>query len=365
MTEFYKQQFANNYHQPGIYTSQPRSTGHDTACVEASRPAMKSYMHAAQGTRTNVSSISLPAILKPDYPIPSTETVLSHELVSSSAAHTGSNLGKRSRDESETSAAFSQGTRKRAKNVMPVDRRPTPGRIINPRAVNEHGAVPIPSRGKPEDWPAARDPHYSNRSYQHRDEHGRMVDNDDAPQGPPMKLGRSNNPARQQWENDQCLNDPNKTFHCLHLCYRRGPNGPPTYDSAGFQLDYQKVVKWFCPMPEKRASRRMGWIRMLQASEKKEQETQTIISLFFRESERPERRVESTDIVMDAIRDRVSKDLGIMLHEVGLPQIRDWDRMRFPKARGCDYAHFSPEYKKRLSDYRSGCVYRVGLYRGM
>ncbi|KAI1070876.1 hypothetical protein LB507_010934, partial [Fusarium sp. FIESC RH6] len=43
-------------------------------------------------------------------------------------------------------------------------------------------------------------------------------------------------------------NDPLYCFYDLHQCHKKGPNGSPTYDSAGFQLDYKKVEKWMKPV---------------------------------------------------------------------------------------------------------------------
>jgi hypothetical protein len=37
--------------------------------------------------------------------------------------------------------------------------------------------------------------------------------------------------------------DPLHTFYDLYRCHKKGPDGSPTYDSAGFQLDYKKVEK--------------------------------------------------------------------------------------------------------------------------
>ncbi|KAF4310214.1 hypothetical protein GTA08_BOTSDO03291 [Botryosphaeria dothidea] len=64
---------------------------------------------------------------------------------------------------------------------MPPDRRPTPGRITNPREVNEDGAAPVFSRGDPADWPGAGDPDYDSRSYMHVAEDGWYVEDSDAP----------------------------------------------------------------------------------------------------------------------------------------------------------------------------------------
>ena len=33
----------------------------------------------------------------------------------------------------------------------------------------------------------------------------------------------------------------------MHICYKKGPRGSPTYDGAGFQLDYDEVADWMKP----------------------------------------------------------------------------------------------------------------------
>ncbi len=38
-------------------------------------------------------------------------------------------------------------------------------------------------------------------------------------------------------------------FSSLYVCYDKGPNGSPTYDSSGFELDYEKVADWMRPRP--------------------------------------------------------------------------------------------------------------------
>ncbi|RGP77167.1 hypothetical protein FLONG3_4682 [Fusarium longipes] len=42
--------------------------------------------------------------------------------------------------------------------------------------------------------------------------------------------------------------DPLYTFYNLHKCRKKGPNGSPTYDNVGCQLNYEKVAEWMKPI---------------------------------------------------------------------------------------------------------------------
>lgn len=41
--------------------------------------------------------------------------------------------------------------------------------------------------------------------------------------------------------------NPAFAFHDIARCYKKGRNGSPTYEDAGFQLDYNKVCDWKKP----------------------------------------------------------------------------------------------------------------------
>jgi hypothetical protein len=224
---------------------------------------------------------------------------------------------------------------------MRLDRRPTPGRIINPRAVNEEGADPIPSRGNPEEWPA-RDKYYSSR----------FDDDPDAPEGPPKKIGRRNNPERAKWEQERYFTDPNHIFHDLHLCYSRGKNGRPTYDKAGFQLDYDKVAQWMKPTRPRPLT-----VKQCERLDQKMQDDRTMADIFFESGAKPKNF--EAHYFEGALKDRVSKDLGIMWHEVKLKHVREWEQRGFTKAKKGEYEEFTAAYKQRLSDFLQGGSLRV------
>nr|RBQ95934.1 hypothetical protein FVER53263_08480 [Fusarium verticillioides] len=72
--------------------------------------------------------------------------------------------------------------------------------------------------------------------------------------------------------------DPLYSFYDLHRCHRESPDGSPTYDSAGFQLDYEKVAKWMKPVAYNKKSMVNGMERHLK---RVEEETKKIYNCFF------------------------------------------------------------------------------------
>ncbi|KAK7532630.1 hypothetical protein BKA81DRAFT_369240 [Phyllosticta paracitricarpa] len=239
--------------------------------------------------------------------------------------------------------------------IQPPDRRPTPGRINNPRAVNEEGAAPMYSRGVVDEFPWKTDPNYSRRSYMSIDEHGMFHDDEDAPEGPPKKKGRHNNPDRLKWEEEQPMADPNRSSHAYHLCASRGPNGPPTYDSAGYLLDYEKCVDYTRP---KLYNKNTMMNRMNRSLERSKQEQEKMAHLFFEPDAVPKDKQSPQQV--DHWRDRVSKDLGVPWHTVGVEKFEEWDRKGFPKARKNEYERFEKEEEDRMMELLSGGTYRAG-----
>ncbi|KAF5680289.1 adenine nucleotide alpha hydrolase [Fusarium denticulatum] len=79
--------------------------------------------------------------------------------------------------------------------------------------------------------------------------------------------------------------DPLESFYDLHRCHRKGPDGSPTYDSAGFQLDYEKVAKWMKPVAYNKKSMVNGMERHLKRDE---EETKKIYDCFFIDGKGPE-----------------------------------------------------------------------------
>ncbi|TVY68173.1 hypothetical protein Focb16_v002337 [Fusarium oxysporum f. sp. cubense] len=121
--------------------------------------------------------------------------------------------------------------------------------------------------------------------------------------------------------------DPLYSFYDLHRCHRKGPDGSPTYDSAGFQLDYEKAAKWMKPVAYNKKSMVNGMERHLK---RVEEETKKIYDSFFVDGKGPEGEEGSTQ-VMHQIKDQVSKDLGVPWHQIDPKQLKKLGDQGFAK----------------------------------
>ena len=112
-------------------------------------------------------------------------------------------------------------------------------------------------------------------------------------------------------------------FHDLYVCYDKGPNGSPTYDKAGFELDYKKVAHWMKPVsPQSLISERYN-----KYIDKMVEEGKRKLDIFF-----GDKRDSRSEKFEGVAQDRVSKDLQIPYHKVGLAEFEEWERRGFPKA---------------------------------
>ncbi|RDW91670.1 hypothetical protein BP5796_02835 [Coleophoma crateriformis] len=123
------------------------------------------------------------------------------------------------------------------------------------------------------------------------------------------------------------------------------PNGSPTYDKAGFELDYKKVADWMKPQVYNKSAMIRG---MDKAVNKAMEATKRMAEIFFEKGEAPE---DPSDVMAaDYWKDRVSKDLNIPWHKVGVAEFEQWDKMGFKKARRGEYENFTQEERDRMLD---------------
>ncbi|KAK4947428.1 hypothetical protein LTR10_013796 [Elasticomyces elasticus] len=136
-------------------------------------------------------------------------------------------------------------------------------------------------------------------------------------------------------------------FHEMHLCYDKGPNGSPTYDQSGFELDYFKVAEWLKPkrVNKNRAQRIRNQDKHLK---KLTYDWDRMTALFFIGGQGPSRW--ENKYVELLIKDKVSKDLGIPFHRIGVAEVEEWARRGFPKENPNAFtdATVTEEEKKRL-----------------
>ena len=155
------------------------------------------------------------------------------------------------------------------------------------------------------------------------------------------------------------LNNPDATFHELHVCRAKGREGSPTYDKAGYELDYDKVMDWFRPagIPSRPTALRLG-IQVRYFADRRSIDQQ-MLDEFFEEGAAP--RADARDfppMTIAAVKARVEADTGVLFHRIGPYEVRDWAAMGFPRAKEGWYNGLSDGYKKWCADKEVGSALR-------
>ncbi|CAG9998456.1 unnamed protein product [Clonostachys byssicola] len=152
--------------------------------------------------------------------------------------------------------------------------------------------------------------------------------------------------------------DVTHPFHHLHVCHKKGPNGSPTYDNAGYQLDWQKVNKWMKPQGYSKSRAVGGMMKALKEAEELEK---LLYSVFFIKGKGPDGA--SGTQVKDYIMDHMSKDLGIPWHQVKLKKnILAWEKKGFPQQDATTWWHEpNAEEQKRMLKMMEGASLRKDL----
>ena len=80
---------------------------------------------------------------------------------------------------------------------------------------------------------------------------------------------------------------------------------------------------------------------------------------FFEDGAAPRRNAHDFSLVtIEALKEKVEKDTGILWHRVGPAEVRQWREKGFPRAKQGQYRDFSPEKKKRLMQLATGAAFR-------
>ncbi|KAI0836907.1 hypothetical protein F5Y06DRAFT_96968 [Hypoxylon sp. FL0890] len=148
---------------------------------------------------------------------------------------------------------------------------------------------------------------------------------------PEKSQGRLNALQKDKLHRQASILDPSKSFHCLHICHQKGREGSPTYDEAGFQLDWDKVDKWMKPMTYNKTSILNGMERVL---DRQEREQRTMYDIFFVDGKGPDAH---SSIVEHYLKDHVSKDLGVPWHQIGPVQLFEWEKKGFSKQKADEW----------------------------
>jgi hypothetical protein len=95
---------------------------------------------------------------------------------------------------------------------------------------------------------------------------------------------------------------------------------------------------------------------MEKSIEKTYQETKKMAEIFFEKGEGPEDPARAQGAVY--WKDRVSKDLNVPWHRIGVEHFQEWERKGIKKARRGEYENFSAAEKERMSKLRECCKLR-------
>lgn len=174
---------------------------------------------------------------------------------------------------------------------------------------------------------------------------------------PPKLKGRLNASQKDQIsQQDLPGADPTQHFYDLHKCRDKGREGSPTYDAAGFRLDYEKVMRWFRPV-----SSRRSMVNSMNRSVKARQELEErIVDVFFEDSQEVKQKLRTqSSIILDLVKDTISKDLGVPWHQIGMAEVDCWQERGFEKHKLEDWLNYSDEDKKRNMKMLTGASLRA------
>lgn len=173
---------------------------------------------------------------------------------------------------------------------------------------------------------------------------------------PEKPKGRLNWMQKDELFRQAGLLDPSAAFHDLYVCHKKGRDGSPTCDKAGFQLDWQKVDDWMKPQPYSK-SRVMS--SMNRALEKDDRENKEICKAFFQGDGFPT-GVGAIDL-MHYIKDHISKDLNIPWHQIGPAEAKKWGAKFEKKDYGTWWHEPNMEEKRRMLKMMGGASLRKNI----
>ncbi|KAG4414369.1 hypothetical protein IFR04_012506 [Cadophora malorum] len=172
--------------------------------------------------------------------------------------------------------------------------------------------------------------------------------------GPPGKKVRKTAHEKNEEYKQFIRENEGHMFHELYVCFDKGPNGSPTYDKSGFQLDYYKVADWMKPTPYNKSKVVKGMERTVA---RMKTESEQMAEIFFEKGEAP------TDTMKLSSgngywKDRVSKDLNVPWHKITVEHFKEWEKKGFKKARRGEYENPTEEERKRMLRLMNGASLR-------
>ena len=107
------------------------------------------------------------------------------------------------------------------------------------------------------------------------------------------------------------------------------------------------------PKPYNKGAMMRGMDR---AVDKAQSDAKLMAEIFFEKGEAPETQEYGSG--KDYWKDRVSKDLNVPWHKIGVDHFREWEKKGFKKARRGEYENPSAAEKKRMSMLMMGVSLR-------
>jgi hypothetical protein len=132
---------------------------------------------------------------------------------------------------------------------------------------------------------------------------------------------------------EEALSNPLESSHDLYKCLAKGRSASPTYDAAGFELDYDKVnaaINGVFDSEEEEEKHERYYEEMLDDDEREEKE---LFKTFLIDPDKPYKGKVNPMEVENYIKDHVSKDLGVPWHQIDSQRIKDWRGKGFERVK--------------------------------
>ena len=179
------------------------------------------------------------------------------------------------------------------------------------------------------------------------------------------RKGRLNVVQQLEFDAEKALSNPLEFSHDLYKCHAKGRAGSPTYDSAGFELDFDKVCAGiFAEIngvydSEEEEEEHERYEEMLDEEEREEKE---LLKTFLVDPDKVYKGKVTPMEVENYIKDHVSKDLGVPWHQINLQRIKDWRRKGFERVKFDTWWKTPAEEEdKRMLKMMDGSKYRKDM----
>jgi len=137
---------------------------------------------------------------------------------------------------------------------------------------------------------------------------------------PQKPKGRLTAAQKEKLEEEETLMNPLAFSHDMYTYLAKGREGSPTYDGAGFKLDYDKVfesIHGYCD--------RDTTVRVMESIlDRMEKERSAIYKLFFVGLKWKKKAKYEYAHVLFYIADQVSRDPRVPFHQIRPKHIREW-----------------------------------------